>query len=573
MSFSIDLDKIDFAFQPIVNTHSGKIFAVEALIRNTDKLGFDSIQEFFDYLYRHKQLFTIDLLLRKKAFKKFKEIKIKNLKLFYNIDNRIFEMPDFDISKTSKVLDKLSLKNETLCFELTEHYSYEDENILKEVIQEYKENGFCIAIDDFGTGVSGLHLLYVSDTNFIKIDKFFIRNIHLDSRKKLFCTSIVEMAHIMGIRVIAEGVENIEEYYICKEIKIDFIQGYFVAKPSLNIEKTKKSYSDDRPIFDKDRRVLSNNFIDKSYIEKIEPLNVNASLLDLFIYFKEHTRNTFVPIIDDNKKILGAIYEIDIKEMSYSQYGLSLAKNNSSKQKLKSYIKPILEIDLTWGIDKALEIFSMRSDAKGIFVTKDAKYFGFINLSNLLSLSYKRNIEIAQNQNPLTKLPGNDQIDEFIQNVFEKKEKAHIIYFDFNDFKPFNDTYGFRQGDRAILMFSEILRKNLSIGSFIAHIGGDDFFVGFINEEFSKVFEIISAIQEEFRINVSSLYSPEDLKNQYIIAKDRYGTKRQFKLLSVCAAIIEINKKSAIDTFNSSLGNIKKSSKQISFPLGTSILN
>ncbi len=571
MSLGIDIDKLDFAFQPIVNTHSGKIFAVEALIRNTDKLGFSSIQNFFDTLYEDKKLFKIDLLLREKAFKKFKEIDLKNLKIFYNIDNRIFTMPDFDVTQTLKILNKLSLNKETLCFELTEHYAYKDENRLKEVIQLYKKNGFCIAIDDFGTGVSGLHLLYVSETNFIKIDKFFIKDINLDSKKKLFCTSIVEMAHIMGIRVIAEGVENIDEYYICKELKVDFIQGYFIAKPTLNVKKIKKSYTDKRPIFDKDRRVLSNDFIDKSYIQKIESLNVNASLLDLFIYFKEHTRNTFVPIINNNKKILGAIYEVDIKEMSYSQYGLSLAKNNSSKEKLKSYIKPILEIDLTWGIDKALEIFSMRNDAKGIFVTKDAKYYGFISLSNLLSLSYKRNLEIAQNQNPLTKLPGNDQIDEYIKKVFEKKRNAHIIYFDFNDFKPFNDKYGFRQGDRAILMFSEILRKVLPIGSFIAHIGGDDFFVGFIEEKYEKVYETIALTQEEFKINVSSLYSQEDIKNNFMIAKDRFGITREFKLLSVCAAILEINKKSTLETFNIQLTDIKKASKTNSLPIGVSI--
>lgn len=565
---TINVEKIDFAFQPIVNTHSGKIFAVEALIRNTDKLGFNTIQDFFDTLYENKELFKIDLQLREKAFKKFKDINIKNLKIFYNIDNRIFTMPDFDVSHTSKILSDLSLSKETLCFELTEHYAYKDENILKEVIQLYKENGFCIAIDDFGTGVSGLHLLYVTDTNFIKIDKFFIRDINLDSKKKLFCTSIVEMAHIMGIRVIAEGVESIEEYYICKELKIDFIQGYFLAKPTLDVSKIKKSYSDKRPIFDRDRRLLSNNFIDKSYIERIEPLNINASLLDLFIYFKEHTRNTFVPIIDDKKKIRGAIYEIDIKEISYSQYGLSLAKNNSSKDKLRSYIKPVLEIDLTWGIDKALEIFSMRNDAKGIFVTKDAKYYGFINLSNLLSLSYRRNLEIAQNQNPLTKLPGNDQIEDFIKTIFEKKKKAHIVYFDFNDFKPFNDKYGFRQGDRAILMFSEILRKHLPIGSFIAHIGGDDFFVGFIDSDYEKIYESIFNIQKEFKLNVSSLYTQEDIKNNFIIAKDRYGTTREFKLLSVCAAIVEINKRSSLENFNLNLPNIKKSSKLIAQPMG-----
>ncbi len=572
MSTKIDVDKLDFAFQPIVNTYSGKTYAVEALIRNTDKLGFKSIQDFFDELNNEEILFQIDILLRKKAIEKFKEIELDNLKLFYNIDNRILSMPDFKVGETSQMLKDVSLKQDTLCFEITEHHSFQDENLLKKIIHIYKKHNFNIAIDDFGTGISGLHLLYIAEANFIKLDRFFIHKINSDSKKRLFCSSIVEMAHIMGIKVIAEGIETIEEYYTCKDIKADYIQGYLIAKPTLNTKHIEKSYSNIRGLFEKDRRDINNNFIDKSYIERIVPLNINSTLHELFIYFKEHTQNTFVPIINNEKKIEGVIYEVDIKELSYSQYGLSLAKNISFKTKLRTYIKPVLEIDISWGIDKALEIFNMRNDSKGIFVRKNDIYYGFINLNNLLSLSYKRNLEIAQNQNPLTKLPGNKQIDTFIQRVFKKNINSHIVYFDFNDFKPFNDHYGFRQGDRAILMFSEILQKNISNENFIAHIGGDDFFVGFQEKQFEEVYSLIHETQKEFKNSVSSLYSEEDLEKQFIISKDRYGVKREFKLLSISAAIIEIKRNCSIETFNSKIGKIKKLSKEISHPLGVCCL-
>jgi len=570
MSSKIDVDKLDFAFQPIVNTNTGKIFAVEALIRNVEELGFESIFHFFDTLAKKKILYKVDMQLRKKAIKKYKKINVNNVKLFYNIDNRFFTMPDFKFGETAKLLEKYEMNKDLICFEITEHSSIEDDQLIKHIVSTYKSKNYNIALDDFGTGISGLHLLYLSDTNFIKIDKFFIDNIHTDAKKRLFCASIVEMAHTLGIKVIAEGIETKEEYYVCKEIKADYIQGYLISRPTLNTKEIKKFYSEDN-IFEKDRRVARGNFIDKSFIDKIDALNINASLHELFLYFKEHTLNTFVPIIDDNKKVLGAIYEVDIKEISYSQYGLSLAKNNSFKAKLKSFIKPVLEIDISWGIDKALEIFNMRNDAKGVFVTKDSQYYGFINLNNLLSLSYKRNIEIAQNQNPLTKLPGNNQIDNFILNTFKNKQNAQIVYFDFNDFKPFNDTYGFRQGDRAILMFSEILQKNISNENFIAHIGGDDFFVGFIDNKYEEVYETIKNIQEEFRLNASSLYNEKDILNGYMTSKDRFGISRDFKLLSVCAAIIETSKTSSLIHFNSQLGEIKKLSKEYTRPFGSCI--
>ncbi len=172
MSTNIDVDELDFAFQPIVNTYSGKIFAVEALLRNTDKIGFQTIESFFDTLSDEKKLFDIDILLRKKAIKKFSKINLNNLKLFYNLDNRVFFMPDYKKDETNKILKKYKINPNNLCFEITEYQNIKDIEVIKDVINRYKTNQYNIAIDDFGTGVSGLHLLYIADTNFIKIDRF-----------------------------------------------------------------------------------------------------------------------------------------------------------------------------------------------------------------------------------------------------------------------------------------------------------------------------------------------------------------------------------------------------------------
>lgn len=568
---NIDIDKLDFAFQPIVNTYTGKTFAVEALLRNSNKLGFSHISDFFDYLHKSKTLFAVDNELRNIALKKFRKIKISNIKLFYNVDNRFFFQEDFKIGTTYELLKKYEIAPEKICFELTEHVNFVKQEEFINIINTYKKYGYSIAIDDFGTGVSGLHLLYISDTHFIKIDKFFIRDIHLDKKKKLFCTSIIEMAHIMGIKVIAEGVEKIEEYYSCKDLKVDYIQGFLISKPTLDHKEIKESYSSDI-LFNGDKRFSNTNKIDKSFIDKIDPIDDTSTLHDLFVYFKDHTKNTFVPIVDKNKKIIGAVFEVDIKQISYSQYGLSLARNNSFTAKLKHFIKPVPQIELSWGIDKALEIFHMMDDAKGIFVTDESEYYGFISLNNLLSLSYKRNLEIAQNQNPLTKLPGNKQIDIFIHNIFENKLSSHIVYFDFNDFKPFNDKYGFRQGDRAILIFSELLQKSILRENFIAHVGGDDFFVGFLNQSFEDIYKLLFDLQREFEVSVSSLYSNEDMNNNYMISKDRFGIKRKFELLSVAVAVIEIHPNTNENLFNEALGVLKKQSKEFKFPLGISIL-
>ncbi|QEZ89970.1 diguanylate cyclase/phosphodiesterase [Aliarcobacter cibarius] len=565
------IDKLDYAFQPIIYSHTGKIYAVEALLRNVQDIpGLTNIDDFFDLAFNDDYLYELDLQLREKAISKFSKIKINNLKLFYNLDNRIIYNKNYSQGNTAKILNKYNLNKDSIYFELSEKGTAIEQNALSSMLQRYKESGYKIAIDDFGIGVSGLKLLYFSEANIIKLDRFFISNIDQDSKKKLFCSSIVEMAHIMGMQVIAEGVETVKEFYTCKDIGADFIQGYLVQKPTKSIEDITNIYQDISNLILNDKRSNQTNFIDDKYIEEIYPLDVNTSLYDLFLHFKKNTEHNFVPIIDEFGYFLGIIYESDIKKISYSQYGLSLAQNKTFSSTLLKYIKPALSVEISWGIDEILEMYNLKfNDSLGIFITQSEKYRGFINLNSLLTLSYKRNIEIATNQNPLTKLPGNNQIEKFISNSFENANinTTHIIYFDFNDFKPFNDNYGFRQGDRAILIFSELLQKRYPKNSFIAHIGGDDFFVGLKDYKYDDIFELTCNIQEEFKSSVVNLYSNDDKNRGFIISKDRFNTTREFNLLSVSSAIIEINPSSNISDFDNTLNLIKRDSKNSKEPI------
>ncbi len=567
------IEKLDYAFQPIIYSHTGKIYAVEALVRGVQNInGLNCIDDLFDEAFNDDFLYELDLQLREKAISKFANIQIENLKLFYNLDNRIIYNKKYSQGNTANILNKYQLDKNSICFELSEKGTAIEQNALSSMIQKYKESGYSIAIDDFGIGVSGLKLLYFSEANVIKLDRFFITNIDQDSKKKLFCSSIIEMAHIMGMQVIAEGIETVKEFYTCKDIGADFIQGYLAQYPTLNIDEIKNIYPNIVNFINEDKRANGNASIDNEFIEPIIALNINTSLYNLFVHFKEDTKNNFVPIIDEFENFLGIIYESDIKKISYSQYGLSLAQNITYSSTLIKYIKPALSVEISWGIDKILEMYNLKSkDSLGIFITQSGKYKGFINLNSLLTLSYKRNIEIATNQNPLTKLPGNNQIEKYIEKTLNKDQKniTHIIYFDFNNFKPFNDIYGFRQGDRAILIFSELLQKRYPKDAFIAHIGGDDFFVGLKDQKYKEVFDLTVEVQDEFKSTAENIYSKKDKENGFITSKDRFNMERKFNLLTVSSAIIEINSKSNICNFDNTLNILKKASKDSIKPISS----
>ena len=164
-----------------------------------------------------------------------------------------------------------------------------EQNALSSMLQRYKQSGYSIAIDDFGIGVSGLKLLYFSEANIIKLDRFFISNIDQDS-KKAFCSSIIEMAHIMGMQVIAEGVETIKSFILVKDIGADFTQGYLVQKPTLKIDEIKPIYSNILTILNENKRSSQNTEIEDVFIETITPLCVNTPLYELVLHFKEYTK-------------------------------------------------------------------------------------------------------------------------------------------------------------------------------------------------------------------------------------------------------------------------------------------
>jgi EAL domain-containing protein (putative c-di-GMP-specific phosphodiesterase class I) len=96
---------------------------------------------------------------------------------------------------------------------------------------QFRDHGVQVSIDDFGTGYSALSYLKKFDIDYLKIDQSFVRNMVEDSADQALCEAIVVMAHKLGLKVIAEGVETTEQRDLLLQIGCDFGQGYLFAKP------------------------------------------------------------------------------------------------------------------------------------------------------------------------------------------------------------------------------------------------------------------------------------------------------------------------------------------------------
>ncbi len=560
--------EIDYAFQPIVNIHTGVVFGFEALMRGHDRFGFDNIPMFFEYAFARGILHRLDLILREIAVAKFMRLAPEGSPyLFFNIDPRLLESGDYEAGRGLPILARHKLSPTRVCLELTEDEKVVHNSGTLGILRKYRSQGYRLAIDDFGAGYSGLRHLYESQPDFVKIDRFFISGMASDHKRKLFVSNIVNLAHVLGLQVVAEGVEDESELRACREIGCDLVQGYFVGRPQRDLSELKPRYDSVALSNRNNRREQSADF--KLVMEQIErptPITADTPMPSVFERFRRDPQRTFFPVIDRENRPVGLILERDIKDYIYSPYGRDLISNRAIGKGLRYFVSKAPIVDIRTEAERILETYSANSGSEGVLVVENGHYLGMLTAGSLLRVINDKNLTLAREQNPLTRLPGNTLISQYVAGAMDDPGWSGVLaYVDFDNFKPFNDTYGFRQGDRAILLFSELMRRELTgEKTFLGHIGGDDFFIGLSGADLSEASDRISRLTETFRRDVESFYDAEARRRGGILGHDRDGESRFYPLLTASMALVGVGKARAprnADDLSALIAELKKEAK------------
>ena len=166
------------------------------------------------------------------------------------------------------------------------------------------------------------------------------------------------------------------------------------------------------------------------------------------------------------------------------------------------------------------------------------KDFLYCTIENILNLLYAN-----RRVSPLTGLPGNVQIQAEMKKRLLNNEEFAMMYFDLDNFKAYNDVYGFMQGDEIIKFIARVIQKNVHNdefnNTFVGHIGGDDF-IAIVSDEDSET--ICQNIIADFDANVVNFYTKRDIQNGYIEVVNRKGLIEQFPLTSVSIGVVEVKK-------------------------------
>ena len=222
-------------YQPIMNVWDGepRCAGAEALVRwNSTNLGFLSSAEFIplaEYLGLINPIGNHVLL---KACKQCKEWNDKGFDYKVNVNLSVIQLLQNDIVEiVENALKETGIKPEHLTLEVTESLAINDMERMKNILKRIRELGVTIALDDFGTGYSSLNHVHEIAFDTIKVDQSFVKDLTEDSYSKHFIRLVSELAETLGASICVEGVENLRQYNIIKEMKIKYIQGFYFDRP------------------------------------------------------------------------------------------------------------------------------------------------------------------------------------------------------------------------------------------------------------------------------------------------------------------------------------------------------
>ena len=245
----IDRDVADFsfAFQPIVDVHTGDVHSHEALVRGLDN------EPAYEVLARYagSQSVGFDARCRSRAIEVASRIGLDTL-LNINMSPSAAVDPDSGLRSTLDAAEKYSFPPDRLVVEVTEVDMIADIEGFAATINEFRRTGMQFAIDDFGSGYAGLALLSSFQPDVVKLDMSLVRGIESNGPRQAIVRAIQQVCIDLGIDILAEGVETLDEFAWFADLGVNLFQGYlfarpmFEAMPPYNLPETFGLWTNDR---------------------------------------------------------------------------------------------------------------------------------------------------------------------------------------------------------------------------------------------------------------------------------------------------------------------------------------
>ncbi|OCL28155.1 hypothetical protein U472_02490 [Orenia metallireducens] len=521
---------IQTLFQPIISLRDGEVLGYEALSRGPEGSPLESAPSLFTTALEYGRIEDLERICRDKSLDNFKNFDL-NCKLFINVDpTMIYDFYNGNIKDIDVVQGNIVI-------ELTEKTHIRDFNKFGEALQRCKAKGYKVAIDDAGAGYSGLQSIVSISYNYIKLDLSLVRNVHEDMVKYSLLESMINFARKIGAKVIAEGIECKEELKTLIELGVDYGQGYLIARPNEDI-------ADRLEIVDYILEKKREFYRERNYsqirhlVSKGVTVQIDDKVSDLFDIFekKRYLQNI---VILSKRKPVGLL----TRNKFYSKMDTKYAYSTYIDEKVSAILEgsPLI-VNENESIEQVAQL-AMGRNIEDIYdeviVIRENQYLGIASIRRLLDRLAQLQMEQARGIDSLTGLPGNLSIEKEVSSRLANGELFSVLYIDLDNFKPYNNKYGYKKGDEVLAFTADLLKNTLvKLGNnddFIGHIGGDDFIIISTpdrDEAISK--DIIKTFDKE----ILKYFSKEDIIKKSLVTEDRNGDICNYPLTSISISII-----------------------------------
>ncbi|OJB07071.1 EAL domain-containing protein [Burkholderia ubonensis] len=530
-------------FQPIVDLGSGTVIAYEGLIRGPRGTDLETPAALFALAAREGATIALEHAAAITCLDAFAALGCDG-KLFLNFSAGAILTLAREREHARMLLERAQIAAERIVIELTEQNASTDLAQVAPAVASLRDAGIQFALDDYGTANASMNLWLRLHPDVVKIDRFFIHDIALDPLKFEAVRAMQHFAHASGAKLIAEGIEHERDLIVVRDMGICCVQGFLLGRPHAQPERVVAPAARDAiraphiAVFpDASRAARPSGTVAAKMLVAAPALPRDVTSNDVLALFNRMPELHAVALVEHERPVA-----LVNRRSFMDRFALPYHREVFGRKPCLQFANdaPLMIENATTVEQLALLLANndQRYLADGFVITEHGRYVGLGTGESLVRAVTEMRIEAARYANPLTFLPGNIPISAHIDRLLARDAGFHACYVDLNQFKPFNDQYGYWQGDEVLKYAATVLAGICDPQrDFLGHVGGDDFLVLFQSDDWHAR---AAAAIGRFNDGAQRFYTLVDQRAGGLHGEDRHGNPAFFGFVTMAIGAVGV---------------------------------
>lgn len=531
-------------FQPIVQLDQGQVLGYEALIRTPEGCPWPNPDALFAAARQEGVSTFLEVACVRAALWAWSQ-QGGSGQLFLNMSAQalVGSMTQRGMQAIFDFLSGHGVPQGAVVVELTEHERVQDFDALAAAVERLRRRGVALALDDFGDGRSSLRLWSELKPEIVKIDKYFVRDLPRSADKLQTMRALLQISETLGARVVAEGIETLDELRVVRDLGVSLGQGWALGRPGprphAELSAAVQGVLREREVavLPQRARAGNNGATAVQLLVESPALPADVTMEQVFQHFQRHREAHAVALLEQDSPVA-----LIARQRFIADYARPYYREVNARQPARRHAGELpLVLDVNTSIEALTEVLTssdQRYLTDGFILTDGGRYRGLGQGDKLVRLVTEARIEAARHANPLTLLPGNIPISDHIRRLLARGVPFAAAYADLNHFKPFNDHYGYWRGDEMILQVARTMLSHVDARrDFIGHVGGDDFVLLFQSPDW---LDRCRQIVADFNQQALRLFDEEARVAGGIEAEDRYGQMQFHPLTTLSIGALDV---------------------------------